>query len=206
MRVFFDTEFTSLDGNIDWDLISAGFVAEDGQEWYCEITDFSREACSDFVVENVIPQLGRTAVEYLTGGEFGRRLVQWLGGFGQDIELISDASCDWWLVSGYAHREFLALPYPVIGQVWLPSHTSLVAEVLADQEAVFWAGHAGWQHHALYDARRLKRLVECQREVIGLLATSDADMLPPAGIRSIFLHEEEDLVGRMAKLGEGDDW
>lgn len=33
MRIYYDTEFTNLDGNADWDLISAGFVAEDGQEW-----------------------------------------------------------------------------------------------------------------------------------------------------------------------------
>ena len=30
MRIYYDTEFTSLDGNVDWDMISAGFVADRG--------------------------------------------------------------------------------------------------------------------------------------------------------------------------------
>ena len=59
MRIYYDTEFTSLDANAAWDMISAGFVAETGLEWYVEITDYLQEDCSPFVVEMVLPLLGK---------------------------------------------------------------------------------------------------------------------------------------------------
>ncbi|HLO63537.1 MAG TPA: hypothetical protein VK165_11325 [Azonexus sp.] len=105
MRIYYDTEFTSLDGNIDWDMISAGFVTEDGRELYIEITDFPREDCSSFVVETVLPLLGQGDVqpERMAGRHFAWRLCQWLDSLdASEFSLISDASCDWWLIQAYA--------------------------------------------------------------------------------------------------------
>ena len=59
MKIYYDTEFTNLDSNIDWDLISAGFVTETGDEWYVEIKDFNHEECSNFVINTVLPLLGK---------------------------------------------------------------------------------------------------------------------------------------------------
>lgn len=47
MKVFYDTEFSSLDH--DAVLLSAGLVTENGAELYVEITDFDLTVCSGFV-------------------------------------------------------------------------------------------------------------------------------------------------------------
>jgi len=56
MLVFLDTEFTQFAAP---DLISIALVAEDGREFYGERSDYNRESCSAFVVETVVPLLGR---------------------------------------------------------------------------------------------------------------------------------------------------
>ena len=60
MIVYFDTEFTSLDFSLTFEmkLISAGFVAENGQEFYFELLDnYQKSDCSGFVIDNVLPHL-----------------------------------------------------------------------------------------------------------------------------------------------------
>jgi hypothetical protein len=165
MRIYYDTEFTNIDGNIDWDMISAGFVAADGREWYAEIEDFNRKECSLFVVETVLPLLGRTPAERLLSREFGNHLAQWLATFDEDIELISDARCDWWLVNSMAEHAFDRLPRKVRGRVWSPAENTLIHTALQEAELLFWQDNPGLEHHALYDARRLKLLADLQRHL-----------------------------------------
>jgi len=56
MKLFLDCEFTQL--NKDTKLISLALVSEFGDEYYVELTDtYSVEDCSDFVIQNVLPQL-----------------------------------------------------------------------------------------------------------------------------------------------------
>lgn len=164
MRIYFDTEFTSLDGNFDWDLISAGFVTATGIEWYVEILDFNQDECSEFVLETVLPLLGQGDVvpEKMAGDHFGWRLAQWLQQFNEPIELVADAACDWSLVNGYAYLDFRALPFKVRGELWLPSERKSIKADLLEIETRFWQENPGMQHHALFDARRLKRIAERQ--------------------------------------------
>lgn len=54
MLVFLDTEFTDLDSPR---LISIGLVAQDGQQFYGELTDWKLQECSSFVIEAVLPHL-----------------------------------------------------------------------------------------------------------------------------------------------------
>ena len=54
MLIFLDTEFTDF---VDCDCIAIGLVAEDGREFYAELTDYRQEACSDCVRETVLPLL-----------------------------------------------------------------------------------------------------------------------------------------------------
>lgn len=63
MFIYIDTEFSTLMARIqNIKLISAGFVAENGQELYFELPKNYREAdCSYFVSESVIPHLEGTA-------------------------------------------------------------------------------------------------------------------------------------------------
>jgi len=166
MRIYFDTEFTSLDGNVDWDMISAGFVTETGEEWYVEITDFLHEECSEFVLKVVLPLLGKgdKIPERMAGVHFGWRLCNWLTQFGDDIELVSDAVCDWWVVLGYAYQEFKQQPFKVSSTVWRRSEHEPVQIDLLESELRFWHAQAnkGMQHHALFDTRRLKLIAERQ--------------------------------------------
>lgn len=55
MKVFFDTEFTGLHQHTT--LISIGCVAETGEEFYAELTDYDRSQVSDWIKENVINNL-----------------------------------------------------------------------------------------------------------------------------------------------------
>lgn len=85
MRYFIDTEFTDF---LDCELISIAIVREDGRAFYGEVSDFTRSTCSAFVLEAVLPQLGKTeslvavspdlicAVRPLE--EIGRLLHEWL--------------------------------------------------------------------------------------------------------------------------------
>lgn len=55
MKIFFDTEFTGLHQNTT--LISMGLVTEDGQKFYCELTDFDHRQVDQWVQNNVIDKL-----------------------------------------------------------------------------------------------------------------------------------------------------
>lgn len=166
MRIYYDTEFTSLDGNIDWDMISAGFVAEDGREWYAEIEDFNLAECSQFVVDTVLPLLGQHPAERIPGKQFGARFGQWLATFQEDIELISDARCDWWLIYSMADQALQQLPYRVQNRTWQPIDDVQIQSALQEGEARFWTENPGRQHHALFDARRLRTLADLQQQII----------------------------------------
>ncbi len=55
MRVFFDTEFTGL--HQDTTLISIGLVAENGQDFYAEFSDYDRSQVTPWIQDNVIDKL-----------------------------------------------------------------------------------------------------------------------------------------------------
>lgn len=55
MRVYFDTEFIEDGRTID--LLSIGLVRSDGAEYYAEPVETDRSRASDWVQENVLPQL-----------------------------------------------------------------------------------------------------------------------------------------------------
>jgi hypothetical protein len=52
MKIFFDTEFTGLHKNTT--LISIGLVAETGESFYAEFTDYDKSQVNDWIKENVI--------------------------------------------------------------------------------------------------------------------------------------------------------
>lgn len=56
MKVFFDTEF--IDDGKTIDLLSIGLVREDGKEYYAEPAEANHLRACDWVVKNVLPQLG----------------------------------------------------------------------------------------------------------------------------------------------------
>jgi hypothetical protein len=149
MRIFFDTEFSGL-GQRNPDLISAGFVTEDGQEFYIEVADFNQLKCQQFVRESVLPLLGDPA-QRVPLADVGPRLSAWLAGFDQPIDLVSDSEHDGRLVMA-ALRDHMP-PQGVLAIVHqVESHDAL------DAEFRFWQQpeNKGKQHHAMFDARCLR--------------------------------------------------
>ena len=57
-KLFFDTEFTGLHQNTT--LISIGIVAETGQTFYAELTDYDKSQVDDWLKENVVAKLRMT--------------------------------------------------------------------------------------------------------------------------------------------------
>ena len=54
-KIFFDTEFTGLHQHTT--LISIGLVAENGREFYAELTDYDRGQLDEWLREHVIGNL-----------------------------------------------------------------------------------------------------------------------------------------------------
>jgi hypothetical protein len=152
MRVFLDTEFTAFSTPL---LISAGFVAEDGREFYCELADgWTRSDCTQFVLDTVLPLMGATPA--MTRDEAGARLVGWLASLGGPIAVVSDTRTDWWLVTDlirpHAHDHVAIagelLSWPDIAMV--RRQRDLLEELLENDPS---------RHHALVDARALRQSV-----------------------------------------------
>ncbi len=102
IKVFFDTEFTGLHKATT--LISIGLVAETGETFYAELTDYDRSQVNDWIKENVISKLlnGKslekggdpTVVVDMSGLKM--MLTDWFSMFDEKVEIWSDClSYDW---------------------------------------------------------------------------------------------------------------
>lgn len=97
MRIFFDTEFTDLTS--DAELISIGFVSEDGQAfYYAELAGWDETKVSDFTREVVLPLLDQPKQSRLTSARCAAAITHWLSQFNAEIELVSDSEWDWRLL------------------------------------------------------------------------------------------------------------
>lgn len=151
MRVFIDTEFTDF---TDAELISFGAVADDGREFYAELTDFDRSRCSDFVRAIVLPKLGTIPAETGTRAAIGAALKRWLLDLGGDVEICFDYSGDWkFFYCLVADPETGALPKSVRG-------TNINAQISDLDLEQYWIDHGCNDHHALYDARANRYALE----------------------------------------------
>lgn len=94
MRIFFDTEFTDL--TPDADLISIGFISEDGlASYYAELADWDETKASDFTRAVVLPLLDQPKKSRLTTSQCASAIAHWLPQFDAEIELVSDSLWDW---------------------------------------------------------------------------------------------------------------
>lgn len=141
MRIFIDTEFTDFKSMY---LISIGMVTETGTEFYAETT-FPLDACSDFVKEVVLPQLGRKPDRIFDCQRLGRELMQWLesvrptGGY---LEICFDFYAD-----GDLLVVALGQPFPSwcqLRNVWSQIDDRVVA--------LYFRQTGNADHHALHDA------------------------------------------------------
>lgn len=103
MKLFLDTEFTQL--SADAKLISLALVAENGAEFYVELSDtYQISDCSEFVCQAVLPQLdpGTHGATFLQSQDM---LASFLNRFDELIEILSDApDWDWEFFADLAYR------------------------------------------------------------------------------------------------------
>ena len=157
MMVFFDTEFTCFDTDPNGypALISAGFVAQSGSEFYAELTDtWDTSMCSHFVLNNVLPLLDCGEAR-MPERMFAEKLREWIEAFGESIALFSDAPYyDWsWIgetLNKYGWPQNLA-KRPGTIQLGPPRQKKF--DIAIDD---FWMLHGEQRHHALIDARSLQ--------------------------------------------------
>jgi len=156
MNIYFDTEFT--DFLIDPALISIGFVADDGQEFYVELNDtYDESMCSWFVIENVLPILWGKDHE-MSIEELAPKLKAWIESFDEPVTLWADApSYDW----GWLHEIFdqsnSGWPANLVRKCrnTLGLATSRYNYAYED----YWQSNKGIgavRHHALWDARCIR--------------------------------------------------
>jgi hypothetical protein len=168
IRIFYDTEFTSLE-DINADLLSIGFAAESGDDLYIEITDWDRVGCkpSEFVKDVVMPLLGRHNPQRLSRRMARLRITEWLNSLRQDstdpIALWSDSDIDLqWLTELFVRQpaeqswlsEMNVVPH-ITYRVLSWAH----CEALNDLIDEYHREH-GEQHHALVDARAIRAAME----------------------------------------------
>jgi len=152
MLIFFDTEFTELGKNPK--LISIGMVAENGREFYAELTDgYEADDCSDFVQDSVLPHLEGGDAR-MTFRQCATRLVDWLKSFQEPIQFATDSRVwDWpWITELLAKTDYASINlakrpvflYDMIDTDFLESTADMLFE-----------SHASTlrRHHALDDAK-----------------------------------------------------
>jgi hypothetical protein len=154
MRVFLDTEFTDF---ANPRLISCGLVAENGHEFYAELSDgWLPEQCSAFVQDVVLPRLDQSRVTTLSRRDAGIQIFAWLSALSNKLTLIHDVDVDWQLLAGLLRSvpnqeiciDARLLSWP--GAAMARHYELLLAKTLPDDPM---------RHHALVDARALCRAV-----------------------------------------------
>lgn len=143
MRIFVDTEFTDF---IDCDLISIALVADDGREFYAERTDFNHQACSAFVREAVIPQLGQYPERMFSRASLHAALHEWLEQFGGGT-FCMDFHGDW---------DLLVDILDGVPEGW---DAALIRDQADKARLESYFQQFGGRHHALHDARALRYAV-----------------------------------------------
>ncbi|WP_448144299.1 hypothetical protein [Pseudomonas silesiensis] len=115
LKIFLDCEFSQL--NQYSKLISLALVSESAEEFYVELTDvYSIEDCSDFVIQNVLPQLDRLRYgQSCVGARVCLRIFQ--SGFDEELEVRSDApQWDWGFFCDLACADHQPWPVQVVNQ------------------------------------------------------------------------------------------
>jgi diamine N-acetyltransferase len=142
--VFIDSEFTAL---TDPRLISFGAVATDGSAFYCELTQWPRDACSPFVLDAVLPLLDGRAVPHPVAA---RALTEWLNDRSHEAPttIVSDSGYDRWALADLLGSENLPE-----GVFW---RRVPIAYQTLDEVALALGLR---RHHALDDARALMHAI-----------------------------------------------
>ena len=174
MKIFFDTEFTGLHKNTT--LISIGLVAETGESFYAEFTDYDKSQVNDWIKENVISKThylkenGNLSSESRkldfmffkgTKEEIRQELYTWLAQFDSEIEMWSDClAYDWVLFCDIFGTAF-DLPS---GIYYIPFDICTLFKLKGIDPDINREKFANMisnsKHNALYDAKVIKACYE----------------------------------------------
>ncbi len=182
-KIFFDTEFTGL--RQDTTLISIGCVAEDGQCFYAEFTDYDKRQLNDWLKEHVIgalrfdkdiPELPyrtkRPTIEHGyweangTKKEVAEKLREWLAQF-KNVEMWSDCLAYDWVLFCDLFGGALGIPANVY---YIPFDIATLLKLKGidpDVNREEYAPFPGHKHFALHDAQVIKA---CYEKLISLPA------------------------------------
>jgi hypothetical protein len=170
MKIFFDTEFTGLHQNTT--LVSIGMVAENGHEFYAELTDFDLSQVDEWLEKNVIANL--TIPEYITssGGDIAldvrgntemvrSELIDWLKQF-DDVEMWSDCLAYDWVLFCQIFGHAFNIPPNVY---YIPFDICTVMKLKGVDPDISREEFAGLtngtvKHNALWDAKVIKTCYE----------------------------------------------
>ena len=145
MKIFLDTEFTDF---IDTELISIGLVSNDGREFYAEISNYSKEKCSEFVNAVVVPLLGKYPRIVGTCFEVAVKLEQWLKEYKDSgCILCYDYQTDWDLF--YDLLQYL----PEESNFSFVSNLNIWTDLDPQRIKQYWKDTGLPEHMALFDAR-----------------------------------------------------
>lgn len=168
MKVYFDTEFSDLYEKIKYiKLISAGFVAENGLEFYFEVpSNYKDKDCSNFVLENVLPHLNKlTAINgidllmkkspIMVLPEAVLKLRYFLNSFKEPVQLCCDApDYDGPILMNFLEKGSWIRPRKLTIE-------SVLTEAVSERvESYFDYQPMAIRHHALWDARALATAVK----------------------------------------------
>jgi len=151
-RVYLDTEFTKFARP---QLISLALVAESGQEFYGESTDFVKVQCSAFVVENVLPLLQGGDVAG-TSDMLGVKLGNWLATLPSPAEIISDFDGDIELLLKLLQISAKEMDRYNIAALTVLDGEFLKSESFKNALKDYFGNVDPRRHHSLVDARALK--------------------------------------------------
>jgi len=164
-KIFFDTEFTGLHQNTT--LISIGLIAETGQTFYAELTDYDKSQINEWLQTNVIENLLLTPQDNCADNNEWKlvsdtkavkeALTMWLSQFGA-VEIWSDClSYDWVLfnqIFGHAFnipKNVYYIPFDICTLFHLQGiDPDVNREDFADYKT------NSRKHNALHDARVIR--------------------------------------------------
>lgn len=177
-KVFFDTEFTGLHQNTT--LISIGLVAETGESFYAELTDFNKQQVTKWLSDNVLNNLLlddmpnvlinrlikiNKYISFISGCKESveKELRDWLSQF-EEVEMWSDClNYDWTLFRDLMQEQLPKnvsyIPLDICTLFWQKG-------IDPDISRVEFAEMDGeQQHNALFDAFVIKKCFEKLEEM-----------------------------------------
>ncbi len=168
-KIFLDTEFTGLHQQTT--LISIGLVADSGEEFYAELTDYDNLQITDWLKENVLSKLWLTNNQdfattekgiYLKGDSatIKEALQKWFSQF-EGVEIWADVlAYDWVLfceLFGGALKipgNIFYAPFDLATLLRIKGEIVPIGQYDKDIDRLSFAGlESKWRHNAVNDAR-----------------------------------------------------